>query len=320
MLLARVYMEPLQELWAETYGSERDLQAYLEERSTGAESWHPIGAYEIPDKWAGRMALAELFTGVNCPPCVSADITYDYLREYYPAEVLGILVYHLHEPLANAHSEARREYYNSEEPLILGTPTSIINGTEIVLGGGSLPAVRSLFFRYSLQVEKDLLATMPVEIALSGARFGNTLTVQSNVTITDPALRGNTSLCLRIALAEKNVRYTGGNELEEHHWVVRSMIGGPEGIPLNTSQTSISYTADVDLGEVEAGLRDHIQGWVARNFVGRKPEEVYDTSCLKIDETQLVLVAFVQDDHTHAILQAKVVEMGLSAGLRPVDR
>ena len=87
------------------------------------------------------------------------------------------------------------------------------------------------------------------------------------------------------------------------------MIGGPDGLPLETSQTSTSYTADVDLAEVEADLQTYLEEWVAENFVGRKLEEMFDTSCLDIDETQLVLVAFVQDDSTHAILQAAVVEL-----------
>lgn len=306
---AQIYMEPMQELWEETYGNERDLEAYLEERSTGAESWHPTGEYEIPDEWAGRMALAELFTGVNCTPCISADIAYDHLREYYPVEVLGILIYHLNEPVTNPDAKARKEYYNAEEPLILGTPTSIINGTELKLGGGPRSNIRSLFLKYSLQVEKDLLEAVAVEIALSGERSGNRLTVQSTVSITDPEIRGNANLRMRIALAEKNVRYTGGNKLPEHHWVVRSMIGGPDGLPLETSQISTSYTTDVDLAEVEADLQTYLEEWVAENFVGRKLEEVFDTSCLDIDETQLVLVAFVQDDSTHVILQAAVLEV-----------
>ena len=87
------------------------------------------------DKYAGRKAksertiLVELFTGAQCPPCVGADLAFDGLdRTYPPADVI-LLQYHLHipgpDPLANADTEARADYYSRE---VDGTPTILFKG------------------------------------------------------------------------------------------------------------------------------------------------------------------------------------------------
>ena len=60
------------------------------------------------------MALVELFTGAQCPPCVAADIAFDAeaVKSYKAADVV-LLQYHLHipgpDPLTNADSEKRQQ-------------------------------------------------------------------------------------------------------------------------------------------------------------------------------------------------------------------
>ena len=78
---------------------------------------------------SSRVALVELFTGAQCPPCVSADIAFDAaVKAYKPADVV-LLEYHEHipgpDPLTNADTEGRHEVLRRA---IRGTPTAFVNG------------------------------------------------------------------------------------------------------------------------------------------------------------------------------------------------
>ena len=58
------------------------------------------------DKSANKVAVMELFTGAQCPPCVAADVGFDALiKSYKPTEAI-FLQYHEHipgpDPLTNA--------------------------------------------------------------------------------------------------------------------------------------------------------------------------------------------------------------------------
>ena len=76
-----------------------------------------------------RVSLVELFTGAQCPPCVTADVAFDALgKTYKPSEVI-LLEYHLNiprpDPLNNPDTEERAKYYGKS---IEGTPTMFVNG------------------------------------------------------------------------------------------------------------------------------------------------------------------------------------------------
>src|SRR5207302_5612983 len=91
------------------------------------------------DKEANKVAVMELFTGAQCPPCVAADVGFDaLLKAFRPAELIG-LQYHLHipgpDPLTNADSIARQQYYGEE---VRGTPSTFFNGKSESGGGGPM--------------------------------------------------------------------------------------------------------------------------------------------------------------------------------------
>src|SRR5207247_2202568 len=84
-----------------------------------------------------RTVLVELFTGVQCPPCVAADLGFDALeRAFKPTEAI-CLEYHIHvpgpDPLSNADTEARAKFYDRA---VEGTPTTLFNGKPGAGGGG----------------------------------------------------------------------------------------------------------------------------------------------------------------------------------------
>jgi len=86
--------QALEPLWEKVYGPEENLDEALEQRALGLENWHPTEHFKAPDSWEGRVALAELFTGSECPPCVASDLAFDGLLEHYPTDVLAIGMLH----------------------------------------------------------------------------------------------------------------------------------------------------------------------------------------------------------------------------------
>jgi tetratricopeptide (TPR) repeat protein len=302
-------MQQLTALWEKTYGEEKNLDDTRARLREELEAWHPAEAFAPPADWSGRVVLAELFTGSECPPCVASDMAYDYLLEYYPERVLAVLEYHLHipgpDPMTNPDAEARQAYYNAEERIISGTPTSIVNGTDSATGGGGASAARARFDFYSWSIENGMGGPRQVLIDLSGSRTGRSVSVQAEARVS-PMSRPEGDLRLRIALAERVVHHEGGNGVAEHKMVVRKLIGGNDGFAFDHARGTVAYSGEVDLTGLEADLLSYLTDWETENSSRFGSEGGFEVKRHEIDETKLVLVAFVQDETTRKILQAKV--------------
>ncbi len=100
---------------------------------------------------------------------------------------------------------------------------------------------------------------------------------------------------LRLVLLEESVHYGGGNKIRIHHHVVRALPGGADGKPLTEKDGQLK--ASVDVPELRKALTSYLDTFVVANgFFPRniRPMEMRD----------LRVVALVQDDETHEILQA----------------
>jgi thiol-disulfide isomerase/thioredoxin len=261
--------------------------------------------YEVPKGWSGKVVLAELFTGSECPPCVAADVAFDELMKHYPTTVLAVLEYHLHvprpDPITNTHTVERGSYYGR-----LGTPTVFVDGKETGRGGGSIDRARALFNVYSSAIDRGLKATPPVEIRLSVQRSGKIIDVTA---FAEPGegIDKFKDLRLRIAVAEKQVVYAGSNGIQLHQLAVRHMVGGPQGFPFDPSQGAITKSARIDIGEIEVGLLEYLNQFEERN--ARPGRWAGFTQKMEmIDPESLVVVAFVQEDAGKRVLQAIVIE------------
>src|SRR5262249_34687999 len=108
-----------------------------------------------PVKFAGRkgkserVAVVELFTGAECPPCVAADLAFDALGKTFNAKDVVLLQYHLHipgpDPLTNPDSVARRGYYRDD---IDGTPKILFNGKLQDFEGGGFDEAQERYDEY----------------------------------------------------------------------------------------------------------------------------------------------------------------------------
>ncbi len=301
-------MERLTPLWEKTHPGEslEDYRAKLREQ---LESWHPEGAYDVPSDWTGKVVLAELFTGSECPPCVASDLAYDGLIAYYPRTVAAVLVHHLHipgpDPMTNSWTEDRQEFYGD---VIGGTPTSIFDGTDSSVGGGGAAAGKGKFGAYGWTLEQHLAEVPQLSIDLKGRISGGDVRMDVSVKTTDSELKGNENLRLRVVLAEKEVHYEGGNGVAEHRMVVRSFIGGHEGYALRPNG-KVRVRETLDLTQLQEVLLSYLTDWEAENADRFRNGPGFSRKMNEIDPGQLVLVAFVQNEETKEVYQASVFDL-----------
>jgi hypothetical protein len=249
-----------------------------------------------------RVVVMELFTGAECPPCVAADVAFDVLLKSYKTSELVLIQYHVHiprpDPLTNSDTEARWAYYRKAFPeKVRGAPTSIFNGTPDASGGGSMAAAERKFEQYRGIIDPLLETPASARIVATANRQNDKIAIDVKVSGLD---NPGADKKLRIVLVEENIRYVGGNKIRFHHQVVRAMPGGAGGFELKGKDNHL--TTSVDVPELRKQLNNYLD-----NFVATKGPFPNANRPLSMDH--LRVIAFVQDDATHEILQATQVEI-----------
>jgi hypothetical protein len=279
------------------------------------EEYHKTVPPFRPEPYKGRkdpradaVAVMELFTGVQCIPCVATDVAFDaLLNAYQPSEFIG-LQYHLHVPgfdaLTNKDTEARRNYYAEE---IGGTPAVMLNGHPLPPGGGLMHEAEDKFKEYRGLIDRQLDSAKGASINLKATRSGDKVKISAEATVPASAKgkdgeEAKARPRLRLVLTERAVRYIGNNKLRIHHHVVRGFPGGVEGKELSAGETRLQL--ELSLADVRRGIEDYLSSILkAAPFLPPTPP---------IAMEDLSVVAFVQDDATRSILHAVSVPVTAS--------
>ena len=254
------------------------------------------------DKAANRVAVLELFTGAQCPPCVAADVAFDAaLKAYGPTDVV-LLQYHLHvprpDPLTGPDSIARMDFYKAAFPekVVGATPTLLINGKPAdgaAQSGGSMKGSATKFDAYRKAIDAALEQTTDVKIVGTSRESGNELTATVDVSgLKAPAK----TVKLRLVVVEADVKYVGSNGIRFHHHVVRSLFDKPEGVAVDSLKSG-HYEAKLNLADLKVGLEAYLTKF--QTAEGRFPRNDKPVA-LK----GLKVFALIQDDATGELLQA----------------
>jgi len=252
---------------------------------------------------SGRMVLAELFTGAECPPCVGADLAFDMLSEYYPKDVFAVLEYHVHipgpDPLTNPQTFQRYKYYGGN----FGTPTVFFDGGNRLIGGGPDIIKANRFKVYNYIIKQQLEKKPGVQLNCSSQIENNKVNVRVEIgaAISGEILNGQS---LHIALAEKSVDYTGGNGVSKQIFVVRHLVDGPEGSPITITAKVKTIKKTIDLKKVEKTIKTYLDNptkdpsWRG----GKSPD--WRARPENINPHNLAVIVWVQDNATKQIAQA----------------
>ncbi|HXG09447.1 MAG TPA: hypothetical protein VNK04_06630 [Gemmataceae bacterium] len=243
----------------------------------------------------GRVAVLELFTGAQCPPCVAADVAFDALLQTYPPADVVLLQYHLHipgpDPLTNRDTEKRSEFYG-----VQGTPTVFLDGKEGPPVGGGRQHAKDRYDTLRKQLDERLEAAPQAGLRLTADRKGDKIDIQAEVA--DLKKTGD-HIRLRFVLIEDVVRYPGRNGQRLHHHVVRAFPGGVDGIPLK--EQSGKHHVSISVAEVRKALSDYLADY-AKNQGFLDDERPLELKHLKV-------AALVQDNASKEILQAAQVAL-----------
>ena len=249
-----------------------------------------------------RAVLMELFTGATCPPCVAADLAFDVLQKTYKANELVLIQYHVHipgpDPMTNPDTEERWRYYTKAFPgEVRGVPSSLFNGAPRASGGGGFANAEKKYEAYREVIDPLLEEKAGARLTAEVQRDGDRIDI--NVKVSD-LNEPDANKKLRILLAEETVRYAGSNKIRLHHNVVRAFPGGVEGMPLKDAASR--HKVSINLGELRTGLTKYLDNFEATGRAFANPARPMAFENLRV-------IAFVQDDSTHEILQAVQVQV-----------
>jgi hypothetical protein len=294
-----------------------DLAVANEAKATGLESavdaeykttvppFTPAKYAGRKEKGANRVAVMELFTGAQCPPCVAADVAFDALEKAYSHKDLVLIQYHMHipgpDPLTNKDTIARWDYYSKlfnkdGRRAVGGTPTTLFNGKVAAPGGGGMGNAKAKFDQYKEQIDPILEQKSDATVAGTAALADGTVTVNAIINGMDKA----DGLKVRVLLLEEEIKYVGSNGLRFHHMVVRSAFGQPDGWELKDGKVS----ASVALDDVKKTLTTYLDDF-AKTRPFPYPQRPMDLKGLKV-------VVLLQNDETGEIVQA--VQLDVTGG------
>jgi hypothetical protein len=288
--------ESVEKVWKGLHkGSTDGLDKYLDD--VYAQSMPKFTEKPVQPRPAdpdNRVVLCELFTGASCGPCVAADVAYSHLiKTYAPTEMIA-LQYHEHipqpDPLTNQDSEARFKFYFPDRG---GTPTFVVDGVP-AQRGGLLHQANEVYAGIRQMIDHFLAQKTSVRIQLAAQPKGSTVEVKADA---EGAFPPNEPIHLRLALVEERILMHAHNGIREHEMVVRFMPGGPLGVEIKDGK--LHYDGKVNLQSIKQELKDQL---IADE---EKSKSKFDAKPL--DLAHLRLVAFVQNDQTHEIYQAKMV-------------
>jgi hypothetical protein len=251
--------------------------------------FHPE-AFNPPADWKGKVVLAELFTGSECPPCVGADLGFDGLIESIPAKYLAVLEYHLPiprpDPMMNPATKRRQDFYG-----VNSTPTVVIDGDKKMVGGGSRGMAEGKFKEYKTEISARLAETPGAALKLKAVRSGDIVKVECDI---DKTVPGADAL---VVLVQGEEKYKGSNGLQFHKWVVRDIAA---------VDFSASKFVSFDLAASERAADAYLTDFEKTSI--RFKDFKFPERHAKIDRAKLRVVLFLQDKETKKVLNAVVAE------------
>ncbi len=254
-----------------------------------------------------RVVFMELFTGAECPDCISSDVAFDVLQKSYGRSELVLVQYHKHipgpDPMTNPSSEARWNYYLQAHGRkgVPGTPTILFNGSPISENGGPMRLAEQKYLNYCGFVNPLLETAAGCKITASAKRVGDKIQIQTEVSgLKNPGK----DMKLRLVLVEETIRFVGGNKLRFHHQVARAMPGGADGVAVVQPQMTTKNEVDV------AGVRKDLTAYLDA-YAANPANRPFPRAARPLGMENLRVIAFVQDDASkeRQILQAVQVNV-----------
>ncbi|MBL8822823.1 MAG: hypothetical protein JNJ77_09570 [Planctomycetia bacterium] len=249
---------------------------------------------------ANQVAVLELFTGAQCPPCVAADVAFDALEKAYDHKDLVLIQYHMHipgpDPMTNPDTVARFNYYRKLFPNDMrGTPSTLFNGKPGAGSGGGMDRAQAKFEQYKEIIDPILEKSSQVKVNGTASRDGDKIDIHLDVYGVEVA----DQLKLKTIIVEETVKYVGSNRLRFHHQVVRAMPGGIEGVSIKDK--NFKHQVSADISKLRSELNNYLD-----EFGKTRP---FPSTNRPLDMKNLKVIALVQNQETGEIVQACQIDV-----------
>ncbi len=266
-------------------GFEAEYEARLRKPTYEPKPYKPS-----PD-WKGKVVLAEVFTGSDCPPCVGADLGFDGLIEAYPSQVLAVLEYHLPiprpDPMINPATAKRQEYYK-----VNSTPSTFFDGQAKRGGGGGRSMAGDKFKEYKGEIDPKILEVPAVKLQVSASKAGDVVTVECGFDKVVPGADYN------VVLVQKEEKYKGSNGILFHKHVVRDLA---------VLDPAAAKRVTFDLAASEKATGAYLDEF--EKTYNRVPNFKFAVRHDKISRQGLMVVFFAQDQASKKVLNSAVAEV-----------
>jgi hypothetical protein len=293
--------ERLETLWEDVHGSTDGLDELIQK--TYDEQLVTFASEPVEprtDEPGNRTVLAELFTGVRCPLSVGAEVAMAGLARSWPTSTVVTLRYHVHmagqvpghNPLANEDSEAR--YFNYYRTNF--TPRVFLDGTNVPGTEGGMVDAERLYQGLSSIIKELLEQKSDVSIDLTAIRQDDVVQISCEATSTGEF---EDSVRLRLVLAESGVDFHAFNGFRQHDMVARKLLGGDNGV--EPAEEKLEWRGSIDVEELRTELHDSLTRY--------ETNQVVEFSSTPLALNNLSVVAIVQENGTHKVLQCRVVRI-----------
>ena len=295
----------LESLYAKRHGSADGLREILDENYKRANPFpFTVAEYTPPARRTDRTVLAELFTGSECQPCITADTSFEAFLQRYNRSEVAVLIYDLHipgpDPLTNPATVARAKFYK-----INSTPSYFINGGDRQSGGGINRRESKIFYdKATPLIDAQLENPREADLKLSAALENNLIKATANY----GNIKGDySSLRLFIGLVENELSYMGGNGVRFHPMVVRELGGdGRDGFAITDKTGKIEW--QFNLAKISDDLKNYTDKY-ERDLQKDEPDFAFSEKKYQINGKDLSVIAFIQDEKTKVVLQSVVVNL-----------
>jgi hypothetical protein len=229
----------------------------------------------------------------------------DAVRERYTAGQVIVLMHHVHiprpDPMTNSDTVGRSTFY-----AVQGAPTFIVDGSNKQTGGSPREDASRPYDRLTAMIEDALKEPSHAQIALNATLEGGTVKVHADAS----AIEGPVDdLRLWTALVERELRYGGENGIRFHPMVVRALAN----FPVDQSRAN-GVTTEFDVDRIQAGLKQYLDEYEKRN--DRFGPVTFVEKMSIVDPANLGVVAFVQSEKDHRVLQSAFITVGATRSSR----
>ena len=173
----------------------------------------------------------------------------------------------------------------------------LLNGAPVKDVGGFLPNAPGIYRGLKTLIDQQLSQKAAVKVRINARILDGNLQIVADAQGLDLIEDEAKDVRLRVIIAEDEVHFLARNGVRVHEMIVRRMIGGPGGVEPKDGKLSVKES--IPLAELKTSLADYLKKF--------EEDQGIDFPSKPLDLKRLHVVAFIQNDESHEVLQTNAI-------------